>query len=129
MTKRYVRPMPKTWWLRRFVYTKFMLREITSVFIALFLIELLCFVSQLPKGPEAMHEFLQTLQSPGWILFHGVALAFALFHTITWFNLTPKVMVVRLGEEKLPAWLLAGANYVAWIVLSALLVWLLQEVL
>ncbi len=42
-----------------------------------------------------MSHFWTALKSPLAILFHVVALAFALFHTCTWFNLTPKALVVR----------------------------------
>ena len=127
MTKMYQRSMAKTWWLKNPNYTKFMIRELTSVFVALYLVSLLYVVSTLPQGgPEAMEEYLERLASPGWIAFHGVTLAFALYHTITWFNLTPKVMVVWRGEEKVPGWVLAGGNYVAWVVVSAAFVWLMQ---
>ncbi|PYO57020.1 MAG: fumarate reductase subunit C, partial [Candidatus Rokuibacteriota bacterium] len=38
----------------------------------------------------------------------------------TWFNLTPKAMVVRLGGKRVPDWVILGSNYAAWLVLSAL---------
>ena len=123
MTKTYQKKMPLLWWLQRPAYTKFMLREITSVFVALYLVTLLLFVMKIGQGPAEMSAHLEKLASPGWLFFHVIALLFALFHTITWFNLTPKVMVVWRGEEKLPGWLLAGSNYVAWIAVSAVVVW------
>ena len=126
MSKPYTPPMPLTWWNKNTAYRLFMLRELSSVFVALFVLELLCFVSQVGQGEEAMDQFITSLNSPFWLVYHGVVLAFALLHSITWFNLTPKVMVIRLGEEKVPDVLVAGSNYVVWLVVSLLLWWIVK---
>jgi fumarate reductase subunit C len=59
------------------------------------------------------------MRSPAFLALNTVALAFVLFHSVTWFNLAPKAMVVRLGGRRVPDALIAGANYAAWLVLSA----------
>jgi fumarate reductase subunit C len=51
-------------------------------------------------------------------------LFFVVFHSITWFNLTPSAMPVRLGGKRLPAFLVAAPSYVAWAVVSAIVAWL-----
>ena len=53
-----------------------------------------------------------------------LALPMILYHSITWFNLTPKVMVVWRGEERVSPILIAGANYLAWIAVSVIIVWI-----
>lgn len=131
MTKPYMPPMPRDWWNKKPAYRMFMLRELSSVFVALFVIELLCFVAQVSnqpadRGEMAMNEFLEELGSPLFLAFHAVVLAFALLHSITWFNLTPKVMVIRRGEERVPDVLVAGSNYVAWLVVSLILWWIVK---
>jgi fumarate reductase subunit C len=45
-------------------------------------------------------------------------LAFAAYHSVTWFNLTPKALPVQLGEEFVPGWVIAGAHFAGWAVLS-----------
>ena len=114
----YYPKLPATWWLRRPNYIRFMLREVSSVFIAIFLVVFLVEIHQLSQGPEAYAAFLEKLRSPGWIAFHIVALAFALYHSFTWFNLTAVVQVVRLGDFQMPPRLVAAANFVVWGVLS-----------
>ena len=109
-TQSYQPKMSLTWWLTRRNYFKFMVREITSVFVALYLMTLLLFVTRLGDSTETMQAHLQALREPLWVFFHVVVLGFALFHSVTWFNLTPKVMVVWLGEERVPGWILAGSN-------------------
>ncbi len=121
--KPYVRPMPATWWLRRGPYFRFMMREFTSVFVAAYLVLFLVMIHRLYQGQAAYESFLESLKSQLAILFHFVALAFALFHTITWFNLTPKALTFRIGEERLPPAAIIAPNYLAWIVISAMIGW------
>ncbi len=119
----YHRPMPATWWLGNRAYLLFMVREFTSVFIAVYVVLLLVMVRRLTQGPEAYDAYLQFLATPGMIVFHVAALLFALFHAITWFNILPKVVVIRLGEERVPGWIVAGVNYAAWVIVSGLIAW------
>jgi fumarate reductase subunit C len=95
-----------------------MIRELSSVFIAIFLVVFLIQIHQLSRGPEAYAALVERLRSPGWIIFHVVALAFALYHSVTWFNLTAVVQIVRLGERQVPPRLVAGANFALWAVVS-----------
>ncbi len=124
MTGPYHQPMSPTWWLRNRAYFLFMLRELTSVFIAGYAILLLILLYQLNAGRDAYQNYLRFLTAPGMVAFHVIALAAALFHTVTWFNLTPKVLVVRMGGRQILASVIAGVNYVAWIVISALVAWI-----
>lgn len=121
----YYPKMPSTWWLRHPPYFRFMIRELSSVFIAIFLVVFLVQVHRLSQGPEAYAAFVATLRSPGWVVFHAVALAFALYHSVTWFNLTAVVQVVRLGGRQVPPRLVAAASFAAWAVVTlAILFWL-----
>lgn len=120
----YRRSMSATWWLTNRAYFLFMVRELTSVFIAAYLVLFLLVLRKLALGRQAYEAYLQFLGRPGMLAFHVVALAAALFHSITWFNLTPNVLVVRVGEKRVPAVVVAGVNYAVWIVVSALLIWI-----
>ena len=115
----YRRRVSVWWWLQSRSYTGFVLRELTSVFVALFALVLLWQIRALAHGPEAYARFLGRLRSPLFVAFHAVALLFVLFHSFTWFNLAPKAMVVRLKGKRVPDLVVAGANYAAWVVLSA----------
>jgi fumarate reductase subunit C len=115
--------MRATWWMQRWPYFIFMLRELSSVFIAAYLLLLLVMIHRVSQGPEAYISFLRSLRSPAAIFFHIVALAFALLHTITWFNLTPQAVAVRVGEERVRPILIIAPNYVAWVIASAIVAW------
>jgi len=115
----YRRRVSVWWWLQSRSYTGFVLRELTSVFVALFALVLLWQIRALGQGPDAYARMLARLRSPLFVTLDALALAFVLFHSITWFNLAPKAMVVRLKGKRVPDLLVAGANYAAWVVLSA----------
>jgi fumarate reductase subunit C len=113
------------WWLQRRAYVAFTARELSSVFIAWFVVFLLTLVRAVGTGEEAYRNFLIWSATPGIVLLNVVSLIFVLFHTITWFNLAPAAMVVHMGGRKLPGVVIAGSNYAAWVVASAVVAWLL----
>ncbi len=121
----YHRRMPIFWWVHKWVHMRFILRELTSVFVAFYAIMLLLHVRALAAGPEAYASFLAWLASPVSLALHAVALVMVLFHSISWFNLAPKAMVIRVGARRLPGWVIAGLNFAAWGVFSAALGWIL----
>jgi len=55
------------WWLQKRTYTKFVLRELTSVFVAFFALMTLWQVRALGEGPEAYARFLARLQTPPFL--------------------------------------------------------------
>jgi fumarate reductase subunit C len=117
-SKLYRPKIPATWWLRKKSYFLFMLRELSSVFIALFLLVYLYQIYQLTRGPEAYVAFSRRLSSPGWIFFNLIALLFAVYHSVTWFQSTAVVLPVRLGERLVPRQIVTALHIGAWIVVS-----------
>lgn len=113
------------WWARRRSYLLFALRELSSVFVAWFVAYLLLLVAAVASGAGGYERFLAWSASPWMIALNVVALAFVVLHTVTFFNLTPQAMVVRVGGRRVPgAWLIAS-QFVAWALVSALIVWLI----
>ena len=114
----YHRPVPNTWWLKRKPYILFMIRELTSVFVAGYCIFLLVFVYKLTEGADAYANFIDALKYPSSVALHLITLVFVLYHTITWFNLTPKILVLYRGEDRIPQGLVATTFYIGWVVVS-----------
>jgi len=114
----YRRRVSVWWWLQNRAYAGFVLRELTSVFVAFFAVVCLWHVRALAHGPEAYARFLARLGTPLFILVHVVVFLFVLFHAITWFNLAPAALVVRWRGKRVPDWVVIGSNYAAWLVLS-----------
>jgi fumarate reductase subunit C len=121
----YRRRVSVWWWLQKGSYAVFVLRELTSVFVAFFALVLLWQVRAVASGPDAYAHFLARLASPLSLVLHAVALLFVLFHAVTWFALAPKAMVVRLGGKRVPDGIIVGLNYVACLLLSGGVAWVL----
>ena len=111
------------WWMKRGAYLLFITREVSSAFIAWFIVFTLMQVSALRQGKEAWEAFLAWARHPLVVILNVVSFFFVTFHAVTWFNLAPKAMVVKLGRQKVPAWLIAGSNFGAWIAVSAFVLW------
>lgn len=120
----YHRTVPTNWWLKKKEYFLFMVREFTSVFIAVYLVLFLLLIYNLSLGQAEYEAYLQTLASPLAVTFHAVAFLAALFHSITWFNLVPNIMVVWVGVKKAPKAIVAGAHFAGWIGASVIIYWI-----
>ena len=121
----YHRPMPFWWWLQNRAYFNFIVRELTCVFVGVFAVLTLLQIRALANGPDAYAEFVNRLRTPGFILFNTVGLAALLLHAVTWFKAVPTTMNVRFGETRVTDHVIAGVSYVGWVVVSAVVAWIL----
>jgi fumarate reductase subunit C len=120
----YHRPIPLFWWLERRSYLVFVLRELSSVFVAWFVVYLLLLINAVSGGSAEYERFLDR-SGQSWLLaINVIAFLFVLLHAVTWFGLAPKAIVVRLRGRRVPPPLIAAAHYAAWLVLSAVIAWL-----
>ena len=116
--------VPIFWWVRSASYIKFMCRELTSLFVAYAAGLLLGQVWALGQGAAAHARLLNWLAHPAVVTWHVVLLAILLFHTVTWLNLTPQALVLRLGRWRVPKAVVWVGHYAVWLVLSLVIVWL-----
>ena len=123
--KQYRKRYPIFWWLEKLAYGKFITRELTSVAVGYVAMLLMLEVWVLSEGQGAYERFGNLLQSPPVLFFHGVVLLFLLFHSVTWFNLAPKALVLHLGRRRVPDAAVLAGHYAAWLVATAVLVWYL----
>ena len=119
------KPMSTYWWLERRSYFAFIMREVSSVFIAWLVVFLMLLVRAVGRGDASYQQFLEWSGRPLLVVLNIVSLSFVVFHAITWFNLAPKAMVVYVRQRRVPARLIALSNYLAWAVASALVAWLI----
>jgi fumarate reductase subunit D len=95
-----------------------MLRELTSVFIAAYLVLVLVLLHKISVGRVAYEAYVEFLANPGMITFHVIALVAALYHTYTWFSLVPNIVTVRVSRTRVPKSIVSGAHFLGWIVTS-----------
>lgn len=125
--KWYRRRVSVWWWLESWRYTKFVLRELTSLAVAYFALLAIWKVEAIGSGPAAYQRFLGWMQAPFFLLLNTLAFLLVVYHAVTWFNLAPRAMVVRVGGKRLPDWVIQAANYAAWLAVSVFAVWILMR--
>jgi fumarate reductase subunit C len=121
----YRQPVSLLWWTRRRSYLLFALRELSSVAVAWFVVHLLLLVTAVQGGPGAYQEFLDWSASPLILVVNLVALAFVVLHAVTWFNLAPKALVVRVQGQQVPPRMIAAGHFGAWFAVSAVVAFVL----
>jgi fumarate reductase subunit C len=145
----YRQPVSRLWWLKKRTYLLFVMRELSSVFVAWFAVFLMVLVFAIGRGEASYQRFLDWAASPVVVVVNVVALAFSVLHTVTWFVLTPQAMVVRFrGRQvramkevrvagqwvpaatvvrvggRLPAGVVIASQYAGLVVVSAFIAWL-----
>lgn len=118
--------IPIFWWLGKPAYTKFITRELTSLAVGYAVVLLLAEICALASGEAAHASFLRLLAAPPVLAFHLLVCAALLFHSVTWLNLAPKALVLRLGGRRLPDWIVVSGHYFLWLVASGAVVWSLR---
>ena len=113
------------WWLTQPSYFAFIVREISSVFVAWSVVYLLMIVSAVSNGDAAFRELVAWSGQPLVLSLNVLSLVLVTFHAVTWFNLAPQAMVVHLGRRRLPGSLIAASNYAGLVTVSALILALL----
>lgn len=106
------------WWLSNRHYTLYMLRELTSFFVALFSLLYIWQVAQLASDTAGYNSYLSLVRNPGMVLFGIIALGFTLYHSVTWFYLTGQVQPLKIGKTKTTPWQALVVNLVLLIIIS-----------
>ena len=120
----YRRPVSLLWWVRKRTYFVFVMRELSSLFVGWLVLYLLLLVRAVSRGGAAYDDYLDWAGSPWVVALNVVAFLFVLLHAITWFNLTPQAMDLRVGGRPVPAVAVIGAQWAGLAVVSAGIAWL-----
>jgi fumarate reductase subunit C len=99
-----------------------MMRELTSFFIGLYSALLALGLVQLARGSQAWDSFIALITGRGGVIFQLLCFAFALFHSVTWFAVTPKAIPLSA-----PANAVIGAHYAVWAVISVVVLLLAER--
>ena len=117
--KPYKRTLPKTtWFLRHSRFQHYMLHEISSIFLAIYLVILITGLFRLGQGPLQWQEWLDGVTSWIGIIFHVIAFIFAIIHTTAWFKAVPQAMRIQTGESFVPGKTIIGVHYGVWAAVS-----------
>ena len=113
------------WWLEKGTYFAFILRELSCVFVAWFVVFLLLLVRAVTQGDASYQELLAWSATTPILLLNIVSFLFLIFHAVTFFAAAPQAMVVKVGSNKVPGSLVLAGHYAGLAAVSAVVAWLL----
>ncbi len=124
MKRRYSTPLGPTWFLGRAGYRRFMAREATAFAMAAFLVYLLFWLRGLGRGYHGYLEIIELTKHPISVFMLSLIFGAVLYHSVTRFNLTPKIMPIYVAEEKVPDfWAAILMGYLPWAAVTAVVLW------
>ena len=113
----YRRAVPATWWTRKGHYFWYVVREFTSLPLAIWLLWLLL---DLYEKSIVLHQ--------AFIVFSIVCLPFALYHSFTFLSLAGSIIHLKLFDRPVSARLVVLSQFGLWVgataVIGFLLIWL-----
>ena len=120
IVKTYVRPM-QGWWRRNPYFVRYMIREASCVFLAIYAVILLVGLNRLTQGEAAWNAWREALTSTPSILFHWLALLTVSYHAYTWWKVAPKTAPdLRVGGRPLPEMIIMAGGLLATLATSVL---------
>ncbi len=117
--------LPANWWTKNQHYFLYMVRELTAVFAALWVVLFLLQLPQAAGGPGPHALWLQSVASPAWILFSFISLCFVLYHAYTAFTATGTLLYIRMGPKPVPGSSLNALMFVGWAVATIVIAFIL----
>jgi fumarate reductase subunit C len=118
----YVRPVAG-WWRRDPFFMRYMAREATALFVALYALMLLAGLVRLAQGEAAFDGWLAAMRSREGLALHVLLLAVFAYHTYSWFAIMPKTMApLSLAGRRIPAWAITAGGIAAALACSAALI-------
>ena len=121
--REYAWRMPVDWWIRKRHYFLYMLREFTALPLALWLLWFLVEIQRASGGAARYSPH----GSIAFVVFSVICLGFALYHSVTFLNLSGLIIRVKVLDRQLPSRMVSGAMFVAWaaasVVVGFVLIW------
>lgn len=117
--------LPWNWWTKNQHYLLYMVRELTAVFAALWVVLFLVQIPQMAGGAEAHAQWLSMIRGPGWIIFSLVSMSFVLYHAYTAFTATDTLLYIRVGPKPVPGSSLNSLMFIGWTIATIVIAFIL----
>jgi fumarate reductase subunit C len=117
----YRRPMPAGWWTRQGHYFWYIVREFTSLPLALWLLWFLVEVQRAQTGPKGYAPHSST----AFVVFSVICLAFSLYHSVTFLRLAGVILHFKLMDRPVPSGLVVLSQFAIWALGSAVIAFVL----
>lgn len=116
--------MEAGWWTRKRHYFWYIVREFTSLPLALWLLWFLVEVQRASSGPNHYYPH----GSIGFVIFSVVCLGFALYHSVTFLSLAGVIISIKVLDKPVPSRIIVLSQFGLWalasLVIGGALIWL-----
>jgi fumarate reductase subunit C len=119
-------PVSTYWWVGKWSYFRFILRESTCMFVAWCLAYLLLLIRAVTHGSDGYAAFIQWSSTPYVLAVNIIAFVLIVFHAVTFFEAVPQAIVVHIAGRRLPGHLVKAGHYFGWAAVSGFVAWLLM---
>jgi len=120
----YNRPVARfNWWLQKTNYFQYIMRELSSLFIGGFSMFMVWGLYQLSVGEAEYNQWITGLWQNLSVL-SVITLLFAIYHSFTWFLVTPKAMPLKLAGKRIADNIIIAAHLLLWFFCS-IITWVL----
>ena len=109
-----------TWWTLKGSYFRIFLREVSSAFILAEVVLFMLLIHKAGQDPETYGAYREFLWHPLMVVFHLVALAFALWHTFTFFLIAPSALPSQIAGRRIPPAFIIGQQFAGLAAISLL---------
>jgi succinate dehydrogenase subunit C len=106
--------LPPAWWRVNRRYTLYMVRELSSVFLALWSVRLLIQLDQVRRGRDAYDAVVAAQRRPPWIAFHLITLLFATIHSVTFLLAAGKGPTLHVRRRRVSERTIAAGAFAGW---------------
>ena len=101
-----------TWWARKGSYMRFCLREVSAVFLFGEVVLIAILFHKAGQDATTYVEYTNFLWHPLMVALHFLALAFALWHTVTFFLLAPSALPpIRVVGRRVPSFIIVSQQF------------------
>jgi fumarate reductase subunit C len=113
-TRTYKPAMGAGWWMRKGHYFWYIVREFTSLPLAVWLLWLLFEIQRTGRGASGYYP----PSSTAFVIFSVIVLLFALYHSFTFLNLAGVILHFKVLDKPVPSRLVVASQFAAWLVAS-----------
>jgi len=117
--------MPSNWWTRKRSYRLFMVRELSAVFIAVYLLGYIGRLAAVVRGEAAYYTYMEHVGGFFGVIWNLLAVAAVSYHAWTWFQTSAMVAPPRIAGRKVDPGFVVRANLALWAGVSLVLLLLL----
>lgn len=120
--KPYQKQQPANWYMANTFFKVYMLRELTSVPVALAALNLFWGIAALAQPTiDCWQGWLAWQTNPLFIIFNIIAIIAALFNSVKWFEAMPKAIRIQKGDKFVPDNLMIMGNWVTFAGISVVM--------